>query len=144
LETGKAWSYKELLRDLWAHKTEKDAKRFFGNWYNRVIRTKMEPMKKLARTLKDRIDNIVTYCTHGITNAVAEGINSKIMSIKRRAGGYRNRENFKKAWIRSLPTVIPDGPLLQTLTVDQGPVRHWNRTDISQIDLQNFDCLFPA
>jgi transposase len=97
LETGKAWSYKELLRDLWAHKTEKDAKRFFGNWYNRVIRTKMEPMKKLARTLKDRIDNIVTYCTHGITNAVAEGINSKIMSIKRRAGGYRNRENFKKA-----------------------------------------------
>jgi hypothetical protein len=49
----------------------------------------MAPMKKLARSLKERIDNIVTYCTHKITNAVAEGINSKIMSIKRRAGGYR-------------------------------------------------------
>jgi len=36
----------------------------------------------------------VTYCTHWITNAVAEGINSKIMSIKRRLGGYRNIENF--------------------------------------------------
>jgi hypothetical protein len=47
--------------------------------------------------LKERIDNIVTYCTHGITNGVAEGIHSKIMSIKRRAGGYRNIENFKKA-----------------------------------------------
>jgi hypothetical protein len=34
---------------------------------------------------------------HGITNAEAEGINSKIMSIKRRAGGYRNIENFKTA-----------------------------------------------
>jgi transposase len=54
-------------------------------------------MKKLARSLKDRIDNIVTYCTHGIANAVAEGINSKIMSIKRRAGGYINIENFKSA-----------------------------------------------
>jgi transposase len=54
-------------------------------------------MKKLARGLKKRIDNIVTYCTHGITNAVAEGVNSKIMSIKRRAGGYRNTENFKTA-----------------------------------------------
>jgi hypothetical protein len=32
-----------------------------------------------------------------LTNGVAEGINSKIMSIKRRAGGYRNIENFKKA-----------------------------------------------
>ena len=54
-------------------------------------------MKKVARTIKKRIANIVTFCTHGITNGVAEGINSKIMSIKRRAGGYRNRENFKKA-----------------------------------------------
>jgi putative transposase len=31
------------------------------------------------------------------TIAVAEGINSKIMSIKRRVGGYRNHENFKTA-----------------------------------------------
>jgi transposase len=52
-----------------------------GDWYQRVIRTNITPMKKLARSLKERIDNIVTYCTHGITNAVAEGINSKIMSI---------------------------------------------------------------
>jgi transposase len=52
-------------------------------------------MKQPARSLKGRIDNIVTYSTLGITNAVVEGINSKIMSIKRRAGGYRNIENFK-------------------------------------------------
>ena len=97
LATGRAWSYKELLRDLWAQETEGKAKSYFRDWYQRVIRTKMAPMKKLARSLKERIDNIVTYCTHGITNAVAEGINSKIMSIKRRAGGYRNIENFKTA-----------------------------------------------
>ena len=97
LATGRAWSYKELLRDLWAQETEGKAKSYFRDWYQRVIRTKMAPMKKLARSLKERIDNIVTYCTHGITNAVAEGINSKIMSIKRRVGGYRNIENFKTA-----------------------------------------------
>jgi transposase len=97
LATGRAWAYKELLRDLWSQETEGHAKRFFNDWHRRVIRTNMKPMKKLAKTLKERIDNIVTYCTHGITNGVAEGINSKIMSIKRRAGGYRNIENFKKA-----------------------------------------------
>jgi transposase len=35
------------------------------------------------------------YCSLDITSPVAEGINSKIMAIKRRVGGYRNRENFK-------------------------------------------------
>ncbi|MFN5707806.1 MAG: transposase, partial [Planctomycetota bacterium] len=39
----------------------------------------------------------VSYCTHGITNAVAEGINSEIQSIKRRVGCYRNPENSKNA-----------------------------------------------
>jgi transposase len=68
----------------------------------------MKPMKKLAKTLKERIDNIFTYCTHGITNSVGNGINSMIMSIKRRTGGYRNIENVKSFfllyWSRSLPT----------------------------------------
>ncbi|OXS29866.1 MAG: ISL3 family transposase, partial [Desulfovibrio sp. MES5] len=32
-----------------------------------------------------------------ITNGVAEGLNSKIMAIKRKACGYRNREHFKTA-----------------------------------------------
>ena len=97
LTTGLAWSYKELLRALWAQETEGKAKSYFTGWDQQVIRTRMAPMKKLARSLKERIDNIVTYCTHGIANAVTEGINSKIMSIKRRVGGYRNIENFKTA-----------------------------------------------
>lgn len=95
LETGKAWAYKEMLRDVWNHDTAKEAKSYFLSWYHRVIRTKLNPMKALAQSLKERVDNIVSYCTHRITNGVAEGMNSKIMSIKRRVGGYRNRQNFK-------------------------------------------------
>ena len=97
LETGKAWAYKETLRDLWAHDTAAEATKFFKDWYRRVIHTKLNPMKQVARTIKERLANVVSYCTHRITNAVAEGINSKIMSIKRRVGGYRNPENFKTA-----------------------------------------------
>lgn len=97
LETGKAWAYKESLRDLWHHHDAESATVFFNEWYRRVIHTKLHPMKKVARTIKERLRNVVSYCTHGITNAVAEGMNSKIMSIKRRVGGFRNRENFKTA-----------------------------------------------
>jgi transposase len=41
--------------------------------------------------------NVVSYCSLGVTNAVAEGTNSKIMATNRRVGGHRNRENFKTA-----------------------------------------------
>ena len=97
LNTGKAWGYKELLRDLWNQPAAAAATVYFKKWYRSVIHTKLAPMKTLARTIKQRLDNVVSYCTHFITNSVAEGMNSKIMSIKRRVGGYRNRENFKSA-----------------------------------------------
>ena len=97
LQTGKAWAYKEMLRDLWNHDTAASAAAFFQNWYRRVIHTKLAPLKTVAKTIKERLQNVVSYCTHHITNAVAEGLNSKIMSIKRRVGGFRNRHNFKTA-----------------------------------------------
>ena len=116
LQTGKAWAYKEMLRDLWTQPDIQTATGYFKDWYRSVIHTKLEPMKKVARTIKEQLDNVVSYCKHHITNAVAEGINSKIMAIKRRVGGYRNKQNFKIAvffYLRrttALPTLKPDGP----------------------------------
>ena len=97
LDTARAWGFKEVLRNLWLQKDEKTATKYFNDWYKRVIHSDLEPMKTLARTIKERLKNVVSFCTHGITNAVAEGMNSKIMSIKRRVGGFRNIENFKTA-----------------------------------------------
>ena len=88
LETGKAWAHKEMLRDLWSQDNAASATAYFKDWYKRVIRTKLEPLKTVARSIKERLQNVVSYCTHRITNAVAEGMNSKIMSIKRRVGGF--------------------------------------------------------
>ncbi|HEY0980857.1 ISL3 family transposase [Schlesneria sp.] len=97
LKTGKAWAFKEMLRDLWTQDSAASATTFFNAWYQRVIRTRLEPMKTVARAIKERLANVVSYCTHRVTNGVAEGMNSKIMSIKRRVGGFRNRQNFKTA-----------------------------------------------
>lgn len=97
LETGKAWAYKELLRELWDHPTAQAATAWFNDWYRRIIHTNLTPLKKVARTIRARLANVVSFCTHGITNAVAEGINSKIQSIKRRVGGFRNPGNYKNA-----------------------------------------------
>ncbi|MEE9533092.1 MAG: ISL3 family transposase [Acidimicrobiia bacterium] len=97
LKVGRAWAIKESLRQLWDYVREGWARRFFRQWFWWATHSRLGPVRKVAHMLRKYLDNIVTYCRHRITNAVAEGLNSKIMSIKRRAGGFRNPENFKTA-----------------------------------------------
>jgi transposase len=40
---------------------------------------------------------VINAATSGVTNARAEGLNSKIQWIKRLACGYRNRDRFRNA-----------------------------------------------
>ena len=97
LKTCRAWAIKETLRGLWSYRSKGWARKFFKKWYAWAIRSRLGPVKKVAKMVKSHIENILTYCEHGVTNAVAEGINSKIMSIKRQSAGFRNAENFKAA-----------------------------------------------
>lgn len=97
LRTSRAWAMKETLRELWRYRSIIWAGRFFKDWRTWINRSRLEPVKAVARMLQRRQSNVLSYCTHEITNAVAEGLNSKIMAIKRRACGYRNKENFKTA-----------------------------------------------
>ena len=97
LKVGKAWAIKESLRELWEYRHSGLAHRFFKKWYAWASHSRLEPVKKVANMLKEHLENVLTYCRHRVTNAVAEGLNSKIMAIKRRACGYRNKEHFKIA-----------------------------------------------
>lgn len=97
LQTARAWAMKESLRRLWDYTYVGAARTFFSRWYGWAMRSRLEPMKKVARMLKAHLDNILTYLTHRITNAVTEGLNAKIQWIKYSARGYRNRDAFKMA-----------------------------------------------
>jgi len=52
-------------------------------------------MKKVARIFKEPHPNILTWFQHPISNAVTEGINSRIQNLKSNARGFRSRDNFK-------------------------------------------------
>jgi transposase len=95
LKVARAWAHKENLRNLWNYVSPARARKFFEKWYSAAIRSRLEPVKKVARMVKRKLDNVLTYCKQPFTNATAEGINSKIMAIKRRAGGYRNPDHFE-------------------------------------------------
>ena len=51
LQTGKAWAYKELLRDLWSQSSAASATTYFNDWSRRVIHTRIEPMKAVAKSI---------------------------------------------------------------------------------------------
>lgn len=97
LKVGRAWAIKEALRTLWTYRQTAAVKRFFKDWYGWAVRSRLEPVKKVAATLKRHLDGVLRFAKHPITNGVAEGLNSKIMSIKRKAGGFRNPANFTTA-----------------------------------------------
>ena len=59
------------------------------------MRSKLDPVKKVARTLKAHLVHLLTYFQHPITNALTEGFNSKIQAIKADARGFRRFENYR-------------------------------------------------
>ena len=52
-------------------------------------------MIAVARMLQRHLENLLTYLKHRITNAVTEGLNSKIQSLKSAARGFRNFQNYR-------------------------------------------------
>jgi transposase len=97
LKTGRAWALKETLMTLWDYVYPGAAERQFEDWYSWAIRSRLEPIKAVARMVRTHWPNIKTFFTHRITNAGAESMNSKIQKIKVLARGFRNRERFRMA-----------------------------------------------
>jgi len=97
LKTARAWALKETAMGLWHYRSRGWAKRGWNRWYQWAIRSRLEPMKKVARTVKNHLYGILNAVTNGVTNAMAEGVNSVIQRLKFQARGYRNRERFRNA-----------------------------------------------
>ena len=97
LKTAQAWAIKESGMDAWRYKSRGWARKALTKWYGWAIRSQLEPVKKVAKTIKNHMDGIVNAIYHGVTNARSESINSRIQWIKYTARGFRNRERFRNA-----------------------------------------------
>ena len=62
---------------------------------SRTMRSRLEPMKDVAKMLRRHREGLLNYTTHRITNAAAEGFNSVIQTIKANARGFRSFDNFR-------------------------------------------------
>ena len=94
-KVARAWQLKELFREFWGCFNSTEAESFFNRWYSWAIRCRLAPIKDVARMLRAHLENLLTYFTYSISNALTEGFNSKIQSLKHAARGFRTFANFR-------------------------------------------------
>lgn len=95
LKTSRAWRLKESFDGFWDYRYTGAGKKFFGDWHTKVKRSRLEPMKKVAQMLADRLDGVLNYLKHRITNATSEGMNSLVSRVVANARGLRSFATFR-------------------------------------------------
>lgn len=95
---GRALSLKETLQALLWERDE-EMLRWWCGW---ASRSRLEPFRRLARTLKKHWAGILGFFESGITSAAIEAINGKVQLAKRLARGFRNFAYFRAiAYLKS-------------------------------------------
>lgn len=97
LRTARAWALKEAAMDLWHYVHHGWAQRQWKGWIGWALRSRLEPVKRVGRMVRDHLWGILNAVVLGVTNAMSESVNSKIQWVKRLACGYRNRERYRHA-----------------------------------------------
>src|SRR2546421_3695021 len=91
LATGRAWMLKETFQDFWGYRSLSWARAFLSVWTERALRSRLEPMKKVARMLRSHEELILNWfrAKGEISAAAVEGLNNKIRVVTRRSYGFR-------------------------------------------------------
>lgn len=97
LRTFRAWLLKETAMCIWRFVRRSNARAARTAWIGKAMRSRLEPMKKVARMIRDHLWGIVNAMALRATNAASESVNSKVQRIKRAACGFRSRDRFRNA-----------------------------------------------
>lgn len=104
LKTVKAYLLKEQFQVFWSYASPYYAGLFLDNWTTMAMRSRIEPMKKIARSLRTHKPLILNYFRARGTIALGavEGLNNKLKVITRRAYGFRTFEKAEVALYHTL------------------------------------------
>jgi transposase len=91
LATARAWELKETFTHFWKYKSVRWAEAFLDYWCVRAMRSRLEPMQKVARMLRAHQPLILNWfrAKGEISNGAVEGLNNKIRVVTRRSYGLR-------------------------------------------------------
>jgi len=104
LRTMRAWLLREDFQRFWEYRSPFWARRFLREWCTRTMRSRLEPMKKMARSLRKHEELLVNWFhAHGeISAGIVEGLNNKAKLTMKKAYGFRTQEAIKTALYHQL------------------------------------------
>jgi transposase len=82
---------KEDFQRFWKYQSAAWARRFLKEWCTRAMRSRLEPMKKMAGTLRRHEELILNWfkANGTISAGAVEGLNNKLKLVTRKAYGFR-------------------------------------------------------
>lgn len=91
LKTVRAYLLKEEFQLLWEYVSPSAAGKFLDRWCTRALRSRLEPMKKVARTMRSHHELILNWfrASGMISGGAVEGLNNKLKVTVRRSYGFR-------------------------------------------------------
>jgi transposase len=104
MATARAWELKETFFDFWKYKSVFWAGTFLDYWTERALRSRLEPMRKVARMLRAHEELILNWfrAKGEISAGTVEGLNNKIRVVTRRSYGFRTYEAMEIALYHNL------------------------------------------
>lgn len=104
LTTARAWVLKETFDDLWHYRSLTWAGHFLDEWTWRALRSRIEPMMKVARMLRAHRRLLLNWfrAKGEISSGAVEGLNNKIRVVTRRSYGFRTYEAMEIALYHTL------------------------------------------
>ena len=113
LRTVRAYLLKEQLQRLWKYRSVHWAEKFLHQWTRDVMRSRIEPMKKFARTLRKHKKLLLHWfeARNAFAHGATEGFNNKARITTRKAYGFRTYEHAEIALYHALGN-LPEPPWL--------------------------------
>jgi transposase len=104
LKSVRSYIMKEDFQRFWEYTYPGNASNFLKQWCTRAMRSQIEPMKKVARTLRDKHELLLNwFLANGeISAGVVEGFNNKVKLITRKSYGFRTQEAYETALYHNL------------------------------------------
>ena len=95
LKTVRALHIRQNFQDIYAAETFEDFEILLKKWYFQATHSRLEPIIKAAKTIKNHWDGVLGWFQSKINNGILEGLNSVVQAAKRKARGFKTIQNFK-------------------------------------------------
>ena len=111
LKTIRAYLLKEDFKSFWEYTSATWAGKFLDAWCTQVMRSRLKPMKKVAKTIRSHKQLILNWfeAKNIISLGAVEGQNNKAKVVIRKSYGFKTAEMLKIALYHKLGKLpVPD------------------------------------